>query len=83
MWAPVAQLQPWLACPLSLPEWATLEDFESVPQGYKGGNVTVEEVPTLFSPFSLVDCTHISHFTFNDFIVVAFLDIVRDLDTQI
>ena len=43
----------------------------------------VEKVPTLFSPFSLVDCIHISHFTFNDFIAVAFPDIVRDLDTQI
>ena len=33
MWAPVVQPQPWLAHPLSLPEWVTLEDFESVPQG--------------------------------------------------
>ena len=43
MWAPVVQLQPWHAAYLSLPEWVTSAGFESVPQRYKGGNVTVEE----------------------------------------
>ena len=45
MWAPVAQPQPQLACHLSLPEWATWEDLELVPQGYDRGNAMVEEVP--------------------------------------
>ena len=49
----------------------------------RGCSVTVEEVPTSFSPFSLVDCMLLSHFSFNDFIAVAFLDLARDLDTQI
>ena len=47
------------------------------------GSVTVEEVSISFSPFSLVDCTLLSHFSFNDFITIAFLDLARDLDTQI
>ena len=46
-------------------------------------NVTVEETPTSFSPFSLVDCMLLSHFSFNDFIAVAFLDLAGDLDAQI
>ena len=83
MWAPVAQLLPQLTHPLTLPEWATLEGFESVPQGYKGGNVTVLEAPTSFSLFSLVDCMLFSHFSFSDFIAVAFLDLAGDLDIQI
>ena len=83
MWAPVVQPQPQLTHPLSLPEWVTLEDFELVSQDYDGGNVTMEEPPTSFSPFSLVDCTLLSHFSFNDFITVAFLDLARDLDTLI
>ena len=83
MWAPVAQPQPLLPLPLSLPEWATSEDFESVPQGYEGGNVTVEEAPTSFSPFPLVDCTLLSHFSFNDFVAVAFPDLAKDLDSPI
>ena len=83
MWAPIAQLHPQLALPLSLPQWATLEDFESVPQGYEGGNVMVEETPTSSSPFSLVNCMLLSHFSFNDFVTVAFLDLARDLDIQI
>ena len=61
----------------------TWEDLESVPQGYDGGNVAVEEAPTSFSPFSLVNCMLLSHFSFNDFIVVAFPDLARDLDAQI
>ena len=83
MWAPVAQPQLQLACPLSLPKWVTWEDLESVPQGYERGNVMVKEAPTSFSPFSLVDCMLLSHFSFNDFIAVAFLDLARDLDAQI
>ena len=45
--------------------------------------VTVEEAPTSFSPFSQVNCTLLSHFSVNDFIVVAFPDLARDLDIQI
>ena len=61
----------------------TLEDFELVPQGYEGGNVTVEEAPTSFSPFSLVDCMLLSYFSFNNFITIAFPDLAGDLDIQI
>ena len=39
MWTPVVQLQLQLTHPLSLSEWATLEDFELEPQSYDGGNV--------------------------------------------
>ena len=45
--------------------------------------VTVEEPPTSFSPFSLIDCTMLSHFSFNDFVAVAFPDLAGDLDIQI
>ena len=45
--------------------------------------VMVEEAPTSFSPFSLVNCTLLSHFSFNDFITVAFPDLAEDLDIQI
>ena len=83
MWAPIAQLHPQLALPLSLPQWATLEDFESVPQGYEGGNVTVEEPPISFSPFTLANCFLFSHFSLNDFIATAFLDLAKDLEIQI
>ena len=83
MWAPPVQLQPQHALPLFLPKWATLEDFESVPQGYEGGYVMVEEASTSFSLFSLVNCTLLSHFSFNDFIAVAFLDLAKDLDSLI
>ena len=83
MWAPVVQPQLRPALPLSLPEWAILEDFESAPQGYERGNVTVQEVPTSFSPFSLVNCILLSHFSFNDFIAIAFPDLAGDLDVQI
>ena len=80
MWAPVVQLQLWLSLSLSLPKWATLEDFELVSQGYNRGNVMVEGAPTSFSPFPLVDCMLLSHFSFNDFVMVAFPDLARDLD---
>ena len=83
MWAPVVQPQLWLAHPLTLPKWVTLEGFESEPQSYDGGNVTVEEAPISFSPFTLADCTLFSHFSFNDFIATAFLDLAEDLDIQI
>ena len=43
----------------------------------------VEEHPTLFSPFSLVNCTMLDHFSFNNFIAVAFPDLAEDLDIQI
>ena len=45
--------------------------------------VTVVEAPTSLSPFSPTDCTLYSHFSFNDFITVAFPDLTRDLDNQI
>ena len=83
MWAPVAQPQLQPALPLSLPKWAILEDFELVSQGYEGGNVTVEEAPISFSLFSLVDCILLSHFSFNNFVAIVFLDLARDLDIQI
>ena len=46
-------------------------------------DVMVEEPPIPFSPFSLTDCTMLSHFSFNDFVAIAFLDIAGDLDIQI
>ena len=81
MWAPVVQPQPLPMLPL--PEWLTNEVFKSGPQIYNGGNVTVEDPPTSFSPFSSVNCTMLSHFSFNDFIAVAFPDLAGDLDIQI
>ena len=45
--------------------------------------VTIEEPPIPFSPFSSADCTLLNHFSFNDFIAIAFPDIVGDLDVQI
>ena len=83
MWTPVVQLQPRLARHLSLPAWVTWEDLETVPQSYDGGNVMVEEAPTSFSPFSLVDCMLLSYFSFNDFVAIAFPDLAGDLDAQI
>ena len=49
---------------------------------YKG-DVTVVEAPILFSPFPSTDCTLYSHFSFDDFVMVAFPDLTRDLDDQI
>ena len=80
MWAPVVQLQPQLVHPL--PEWVTHGIFESESRGSNRGNVMIEDPPTSFSPFSLVDCTLISHFSFDDFVAVAFPDLTRDLDVQ-
>ena len=45
--------------------------------------VMVVDTPTSFSPFSPANCTLYSHFSFNDFIAIAFLDLTEDLDTQI
>ena len=45
--------------------------------------VMVPEAPTSFSLFSLVDCMLLSHFSCNDFVAIAFLDLAEDLDTQI
>ena len=39
--------------------------------------------PTPFSPFSPTDCMLYSHFSFNDFIMIAFPDLTRDLDDLI
>ena len=45
--------------------------------------VMVEELPTSCSPFPPMDCMLLSHFSFNDFVVIAFLDLAGDLDIQI
>ena len=81
MWAPV--VQPQLQRVHPPPEWLTEGIFESGSQSNDGGNVTVETPPISFSPFSLANCTMLSHFSFNDFIAIAFPDIARDLDIQI
>ena len=81
MWAPVVQPQPQPVHPL--PEWLTNEVFESGSRIYDGGNVTVENPPIPFSPFSSADCTLLSHFSFNDFIAIAFPDLAGDLDIQL
>ena len=82
-WAPLAQPQLWHALHLSLPKWVTWDDLELESQGYEGGNVTVMEAPTPFSPFSPTNCTLYSHFSFNDFVMVAFPDLTGDLDDPI
>ena len=81
MWAPVAQPQPQLTHPL--PEWLTDGVLKSGSQSNDGGNVMIEDPPISFSPFSLTDCTMLSHFSFNDFIAIAFPDLAGDLDIQI
>ena len=83
MWAPLAQLQPQHTPHLSLPEWATWDNLESESQDYDRGNVTVVEAPISFSLFSSTDCMLYSHFSFDDFIMLAFPDLTRDLDDQI
>ena len=45
--------------------------------------VTIEDPPIPFSPFSSADCTMLNHFSFNDFVAIAFPDIAGDLDIQI
>ena len=81
MWAPVVQLQPQHVHPP--PEWLTEEMFELGSRSNNGGNVMVEDPPVAFSPFSLTDCTMLSHFSFNDFVAIAFPDLAGDLDVQI
>ena len=81
MWGPVAQPQPQHAC--LPPEWLTEEIFESESRNYDGGNVTVEGPPIPFSPFSLTDCTLLNHFSFDNFVAIAFPDIAGDLNIQI
>ena len=81
MWAPVAQ--PQLLHMHLPPDWLTEGVFESGSRSNDGGNVTIEDVPIPFSPFSLTDCTMLNHFSFEDFIAIAFPDIARDLDIQI
>ena len=81
MWAPVAQLQPQHMHPP--PDWLTEGIFESGSRNNDEGNVTVEDPPIPFSPFSPADYTMFSHFSFNDFVALAFLDIAGDLDLQI
>ena len=81
MWAPVAQLQLQFTRPP--PEWLAKGVFKSESQNNDGGNVMVENPPISFSPFSPVDCTMLSHFSFNDFVAIAFPDLVGDLDAQI
>ena len=43
----------------------------------------VEEAPISFSPFTTTDCMLLSHFSFNDFVTLAFPDLAKDLDIQI
>ena len=81
MWAPVVQPQPLHVRPP--PEWLTDRMLESESRDYSGGNVTIEDVPTAFSPFSAADCTLLNHFSFEDFVAIAFPDLARDLNIQI
>ena len=46
-------------------------------------SVMVEDPPISFLAFTPVDCMLISHFSFNDFIALAFPDLAKDLDAQI
>ena len=57
--------------------------FNCGTEGHGIKDVTIEEPPIPFSPFSSADCTMLSHFSFNDFIAIAFPDIAGDLDVQI
>ena len=81
MWAPVAQPQPLHVHPP--PDWLTDGMLESESREYGRGNVTIEYVPIPFSPFSATDCTMLNHFSFEDFIAIAFPDLAGDLDIQI
>ena len=45
--------------------------------------VTVEDTPISFSLFSSKNCTFFSHFSFNNFIAIAFPDLAEDLYIQI
>ena len=46
-------------------------------------SVTVVETPTSCSLFPSTDCMLYSHFSFDDFVMIAFPDLTRDLDDQI
>ena len=46
-------------------------------------SVTVDEFSYSFSPFTVMDCTLFSHFSFQDFVALAFPDLAKDLDAQI
>ena len=81
MWGPVAQPQLQHAC--LPPEWLTEAVFKSGSRRYDGGNVTIEGPPIPFSPFSLTNCTLLNHFSFDNFVAVAFPDIAGDLNNQI
>ena len=83
IWAPIAQPQLQHTLHLSLPKWVTWDNLESGSQGYEGGNVMVIEAPTSFSPFSSTNCMLYSHFSFDDFIMIAFPDLTKDLEAQI
>ena len=50
---------------------------------HQAAHVTVEGPPISFSPFLAADCTLLSHFSFNDFVAIAFPDLAKDLDIQI
>ena len=62
-----------------------MEDPSCLPcfSSYQLQGVTIEDPPIPFSPFSYADCTMLSHFSFDDFIAVAFPDLAGDLDVQI
>ena len=51
--------------------------------GVRFKGVTVVEDPTSFSPFPSTDCMLYSHFSFEDFVMIAFPDLTRDLNDQI
>ena len=59
--------------------------FNKGDEGISHGHVivTIEDPPVPFSPFSLTNCTMLNHFSFNDFIAIAFPDIAGDLDIPI
>ena len=57
--------------------------FTKIDLRWGYNNVTVENPPIPFSPFSLADCTMLSHFSFKDFIAIAFPDLAGDLNAQI
>ena len=43
----------------------------------------IEDIPIPFSPFLAADCTMLNHFSFEDFVAIAFPDLAGDLDIQI
>ena len=43
----------------------------------------VEEAPITFSPFPPIDCMLFSHFSFNDFVALAFPDLALDPNMEI